>query len=271
MEVGKRITEPFQVVFRNRELIIEMSKKEIRDRYKGQPLGMFWAVFHPLIMILVYIFLYGVVFRTRVQIGNQDTLTFTAYLLSGMIPWLCIQSAMQMGSVSVISNAIFIKQVIFPVEVFPAKAVGSAFIIEMIYLVIDVVYCSVSGRVLLGTYLLIPYILLIQAILLLGINYIISSISVYLKDVKDVVQVLCVVGVYVMPVIYLPEAVPQMFRILIYMNPLSYYIWMFQDVLFYGSIEHWYAWVVGTGCSLLVFYMGHFIFKKLKVGFGSAL
>ena len=135
----------------------------------------------------------------------------------------------------------------------------------------DVIYCLISGRILLWTYLLIPYIIVIQIIMLVGINYIISSVSVYLRDMKDIVQVLCMIGVYAMPVIYLPEAVPGIFRVLIYMNPLSYYVWMFQDTLFYGSIEHWYAWIVGTGCSLFVFYFGHFSFKRLKIGFGSAL
>lgn len=271
MELTKRIMEPFKTIWQNREMIAEMSLKEIRDKYKGQPLGMFWAVFHPFVLISVYIFLYGVVFQTRVQIAEQSTMTFTAYLLSGMIPWLCIQNALMGGSISVISNAVFIKQVVFPVEVFPIKAVGSAFIIEILYIVIDIVYCMISAKEILWTYILLPYVFFLQLIFLVGINYMLSALAAYLKDTKDIVQVICQIGIYVMPVIYLPEAVPTMFKIIIYINPLSHYIWMFQDTLFYGNIMHWYSWILCTICSLVVLYIGHRVYGKLKIGFGSVL
>ena len=271
MLINQKIIDPFYVILKNREMIVEMSTKEIRDKYKGQPLGLFWALFHPLVLIGVYIFLYGVVFQTRVEIAEQNTMTFTAYLLSGMIPWLCIQSALTGGSVSVLSNSAFIKQVVFPVEVFPIKAVGSALIIEFIYLIIDIVYCIVTSKSILWTYILLPYIIVVQVIFLIGVNYFISAITVYLRDLKDIVQVFCMVGVYIMPVIYLPAAVPEMFQVIMYINPLSHYIWIFQDVLFYGSIEHWYSWTICTAISLVVLYLGHYVYKKLKIGFGSAL
>lgn len=198
-------------------------------------------------------------------------MTFTAYLLSGMIPWLCIQTSLTGGSISLLSNLSFIKQVIFPVEVFPIKAVGSSLIIEFIYLIMDMFYCIAVSRKLMLTYILLPYIIIVQVLFLICINYICSAVTVYLRDLKDIVQVFCMIGIYIMPVIYLPEAVPDMFQVVIYMNPLSHFIWIFQDVLFYGFIEHWYSWIVSPLVSIIVLYIGHYVYKKLKVGFGSAL
>lgn len=267
----KKLTNPFLTIFENGEMIVEMSKKEIRDKYKGQPLGRFWVLFHPLVLIATYIFLFGVVYTTRSGNESQNTLTYAAYLLSGMVPWLCIQTALNGGSMALLNNSVFIKQVIFPTEVLPIKAVGAAFIVEIIYLVIDIMYCMVSSKHILWTYILLPYVLLIQIIFLIGMNYVISSVTVYLRDLKDVIQVLCTVGIYILPVIYTPDAVPRIFKAVIYVNPFSHFIWVFQDILYSGRIEHWYSWVISTIISLIMLYVGHYVFNKLRNGFGSAL
>lgn len=271
MKFISKLCAPFSTIIKNKEMIVELSKKEIRDKYKGQPLGMFWALFHPLVLIAIYIFLFGVVYQTRMSTAVESTMSYTAYLLSGMIPWLCIQGSLSGGSVSVISNATFIKQVIFPVEVFPIKAVGAQFIIELIYLLFDIIYCIISARTVMWTYILLPALLIIQLVFLIGINYIVASVAVYLKDVKDIVQVICMVGIYFTPVIYMPEAVPSIFQAVMYVNPFSHYIWIAQDVLFYGHIVHWYSWCICIICSLVMLYLGHYIYQKLKIGFGSAL
>lgn len=265
------LLSPFLTIIKNRELIIEMSKKEILDKYKGQPLGVLWAVVHPLVMILIYIFLFSVVYQTRINGEAQQTLSYAAYLLSGMVPWLTIQTALNTGSASITVNGMLIKQVIFPAEVLPTKMVGAAFIIEMIYIVIDLLYCFITVKSLSIVYLLLPVALLIKIIFLIGLNYMLAALNVYLRDTKDFVQVFCSIGVYLLPVIYSPDAVPAIFRKILYINPVSHIIWMFQDVLYYREILHWYSWVISVVEALVALYVGHIVFKKLKVGFGSVL
>lgn len=263
--------KPFLILKNNKELIVEMSKKDIIDRYKGQPLGVLWAVVHPMVMILIYVFLFGIVFKTRINSGEQQTLSYATYLLSGMVPWITIQTALNSGAISVTSNSMMIKQVIFPAEVLPIKMVGSAFIIEMIYMVIDILYCIISTRTVSVMYLLLVVALPIELLFLIGINYILSALNVYLRDVKDFVQVICAIGVYLIPVVYSPDAVPGIFRKALYINPVSHMIWMFQDIMYYGSFIHWYSWIISAVEALVVFYIGHRVFQKLKIGFGSVL
>lgn len=265
------ITAPFAALYKNRELIGEMARRDIADRYKGQPLGLIWAFVHPLLLMGIYIVLFGVIFQMRTGGAIQTTGNYTIYLLSGMIPWLGMQTAMSAGSVSVIANGSFVKQVIFPSEVFPVKVVFSTLFIEAIYLFCDIIFTiSVLKRVP-WIYALLPVALLLQIMLLIGINYITSSINVYWKDIKDFVQVFCTLGIYVLPILYLPEAVPAVLRPILYINPFSHYIWLFQDILNYGSVQHWYAWIVCPVLSLAAFYGGYAVFEKLKVSFGSVL
>ena len=84
-------------------------------------------------------------------------------------------------------------------------------------------------------------------------------------------QVFCTLGVYVAPIVYLPDAIPQIFRPILYINPFSYYIWIFQDVLYFGRIAHLYAWIACAILSFAIFYLGDKVFQKLKVSFGSVV
>ena len=266
-----QIFNPFLTIYKNRELIWEMSKKDILDKYKGQPLGAVWAIVHPLTMILIYIFLFSIVFHVRIGGQAQRSLSYAAYLLSGMVPWLTIQTAFNGSSIAITSNPMLIKQVIFPAEVLPIKMVGSAIIIELIYFGIDLLYCLITVHTFYWTYFLLPISLATEIVFLIGISYLLSSLNVYLRDIKDFVEVICLVGIYFAPVIYSPEAVPAMFRKILYINPLSHIIWMFQDVMYFGRILHWYSWIISLLVALVTLYFGDLLFKKLRIGFGSVL
>ena len=267
----KRLTEPFRHILKNRELIMQLAYRDLVERYKGQPLGMVWTFIHPAIMIFIYIFLFGVVFQMRASANVALPTNYSIYLLSGMVPWLCMQTSLTSSANSIVANGMLVKQVVLPVEIYPVRSVASAFLLEMIYLVITLIYSVLTMRMFPVFYLLLPVGLLLQTMMLVGIAYLTSSLNAYLKDIKDIVQVFCSIGVYIMPVLYLPEAIPAIFRPFLYINPFSYYIWMFQDILNYGSFVHPYAWVFCVIFSLAAFYGGDRIFQQLKTSFGSVL
>lgn len=266
-----KLIQPFRILSDNKELIFELARRDITDRYKGQPMGVLWAFIHPLVMIAIYVFLFAIVFQAKISSAVEMPQSYSAYILSGMVPWLCFQTAIVAGAASIITNGSFIRQVIFPVEVFPNKVIGSAIIIELIYLGLVLTYNTLSSGRLFWSYLLLPVALLFQILFLIGINYLTSSISAYWRDVKDIVQVFCAIGVYLAPIVYLPDGIPQIFRPFIYINPFSYYIWIFQDVLYFGKITHPYAWVVCVALSVMTFYLGNAVFQKLKISFGSVV
>lgn len=267
----RKLLAPLDRLFKNRELIFVLSCREITDRYKGQPMGRLWAFIHPLMMILIYIVLFAVIFKTKIQSTVYMPQSFAAYILSGMIPWICFQNSMIGGAASVINNGSFIRQVIFPVEVFPTKMMGAAVIIEVIYLGINLIYNIAFEGNFFWTYFLIPVMVIIQSLFLIGINYFTSSIGAYWRDIKDFVQIFSLVGVYIAPIVYLPDAVPHVFKFMLYCNPFSYYIWLFQDVMYFGQIMHPEAWMISCVISVITFYIGDAVFQKLKISFGSVV
>ncbi|MDP4092269.1 MAG: ABC transporter permease [Bacillota bacterium] len=256
---------------RHRQLTIEMAKRDITDRYRGQFLGVFWAFGHPLTLMAVYTFVFVVVFKIKIGGTVAMPLDYTTYLLSGLIPWMSFQESMSKGSVAITSNANLVKQVVFPIEILPIKGAIASMFTMVIYFIILIIYVLFSHHGLLWTYCLLPLVILIQTVTMIGISYVLSAVGAYFRDMKDFVQVFCVAGVYLIPVVYLPESVPQLFRPLLYLNPFSYYMWVYQDTLYFGRFMHWWAWIFVSVVSCVLFYFGYRIFKKLKVMFGSVL
>ncbi|MFZ5818742.1 MAG: ABC transporter permease [Chloroflexota bacterium] len=263
--------ELIQLLTRHRELAFEMAVREIKDRYAGQYLGLFWTFGHPLIIMGVYIVIFGVVFKARVGDTVDVPLGYTVYLLSGLIPWLAMADLMGKSGSVVEANANLVKQVIFPIEVLPVKSVLASLLTEAIFLVLLTVYILVTHGLPSRIYLLLPLLIVLQSFAMIGIGYILSAVGVFFRDIKDFVQVFTTVGVYLMPTFFLPSVVPDILRPLFYINPFSYMVWCFQDVLFFGRFEHPWAWGVFFCLSLFTFVFGYRVFRRLKDWFANVL
>ncbi|MGO8691271.1 MAG: ABC transporter permease [Thermoguttaceae bacterium] len=256
---------------RHRQLTWAMTRREISDRYAGQVLGTLWAVGHPLVLMAVYIFIFGYVLRLKIGGTLELPLDYTAYLLAGLIPWMAFQESMAKGATAIVGNANLVKQVVFPVEVLPVKGVLASLATQLIATGLLAAYVLATHGSLPWTYLLLPTLVLFQALAMIGVAYVLAAVGTYFRDVKDLVQVFCIAGMYLMPVVYLPDMVPRVFRPCLYLNPFSYLAWCYQDACYFGRFQHPWAWPVFMGGSLAVFYCGYRVFRKLKVCFGSVL
>jgi lipopolysaccharide transport system permease protein len=263
--------ELISLLIQQRRLTVEMAKREITDRYLGQVFGVFWAFGHPLALMAVYVFIFAVVFKVKIAGARAWPLDYATYLLSGLIPWLSFQESMVKGSTVIVTNANLVKQVIFPVEILPVKGVIASLITQVIFLIVLIVYVLVTHYGLLWTYILLPVLIIFQALAMIGVSYILAAIGTYFRDIKDFVQVFSVIGIYLLPVFYLPEFVPKLFQPILYLNPFSYLTWCYQDVLYFGQFEHWWAWPIFMVLSMGVFVSGYRLFRKLKVMFGNVL
>jgi lipopolysaccharide transport system permease protein len=263
--------EILMLLTRHRQLTFAMARREIADRYAGQSLGVTWAVIHPVFIMGVYVFIFAYVIRVKIGGSQELPLDYTTYLLSGLIPWMCIQESMSKASVVIVNNANLVKQVVFPLEVLPVKVVIASLFSMLLSLCILIVYVLIINHHAPLTYLLLPILLIMQMALMVGINYLLSSIGAYFRDLKDVVQVLNTVGLYLVPIFYLPDQVPRIFQPLLYCNPFSYIIWCYQDVLYFGRFEHGWSWLICSSMALVAFVAGYRIFRKLKSMFGNVL
>ena len=263
--------EVLRLIIMYKSLTWEMTKSEVTDRYRGQILGWFWAILHPLILIGVYIFIFVVIFKIRIGGTREMPLDYTTYLLSWLIPWLTVQEVMSKASIAITSNANLVKQVVFPIEILPIKSILASLITQGIFLSILIMYVLATNHSLPFTYIFLPLLIFIQMIGMAGISFTLSAIGVYFKDVKDFVQMFTLIGIYLLPIFYLPEQVPEQFRLILFINPFSYMVWCYQDVLYLGRFDHPWAWVAFIVMSHISFTLGYNLFRKLKIMFGNVL
>jgi lipopolysaccharide transport system permease protein len=254
----------------HRPLVVQMAKRELMDRYVGQVFGPLWIVAHPLTLIVVYVFVFGFVFRVSLS-GSAPPYDYTTYLLSGVIPWLGFQDALSKSSVVIPGNANLVKQVIFPVEVLPVKVVVASLATQAILIALQLGYMVVVHGTLPWTSALTPLLVVLQAALMVGVCFAVSAMSVFFRDIKDVVQVFGTIGLYLVPALYLPESVPSAIRPLLYVNPLSHLVWCYQDALYFGRVAHPFAWAVLVVVSVVSLLLGTHMFRATKTAFGNLL
>ena len=265
------LIEIVQILSRHKELTFEMAKRELSDRYAGQAFGKLWAVIHPIFLMGVFVFIFAVVFKMKIG-GTRDLpLDYTVYLLSGLVSWLSFQEVALKSCTTITSNATLVNQVIFPLEVLPAKTVLASLFPMFVSLSILLVYVLIKYGSLHLTYFLLPFLVTLQVLAMIGIAYFLSSVGVYFRDLKDIVQLFVTMGIYLIPVFYLPTMLPSIFKPILYINPFSYFIWCYQDVLYFGRIEHPWAWVVVGLVSASTFIIGYRVFRKIRPVLGNIL
>ncbi|MBN1942505.1 MAG: ABC transporter permease [Phycisphaerae bacterium] len=257
----------------HRELTLEMTKRELTDRYAGQVLGTLWVLMHPLLLMGVYVFVFVAVMKIKIEGEGTFTLPrdYTAYLLSGLTVWLACQECLTKSATSISSQANLVKQVVFPIEILPVRSVLSTAVTQLVSMSFLLIYLLIRYQALPWTVLLLPVLLFFQVIQFIGLGMMLASVGVYLRDVKDVVTVFGVVNMYLMPVIYLPAMAPGPFKPILYINPFSYMIWCYQDAWYFGRFEHWYAWIVYPLFSLFMFMAGYRVFRRVRIFFGNVL
>lgn len=252
-----------------KDLLIEITKREMTERYVGQFLGIAWAVINPLLVITVYIFVFSYIFKPRTDLF-QSRADYIVFFLAGMIPWLSCQELMNRASMVIVHNANLVKQIVFPVEVLPIKIVLASLITQLISSIFMFSYIWLTQGFLLS-HLAFPLLLLVQFLFMMGISYILSSIGVFFKDIKDIVTFFCSLNIFLSPILYSEEGLPKLLQYVLYSNPFSYLAWSYQDLLYYGHIQHPMAVLIFCIMSLAIFSIGYHVFNNLKAGFGDCL
>lgn len=258
-------------LFRHRVLVWYLTRRELTERYAGQVLGLAWVLAHPLFLMLVYIVAFAYVIRVRLGGDVATPMNYTVYLLSGLVPWLASIDCINRAILAISSNPGLVRQMVFPVEVLPVRAVTVTLPAQLVSTVVLVLYSLIHSGTVLWTYALWPLVLTLHLTLLLGISYAAAAIGVYLRDMKDLVALYAGAGFFVSPILYNAEMLPEQLRFVLYLNPASYVIWVYQDIFYYGTFAHPLAWAVLAVAAPLALYYGDRLFASLRPWFGESV
>lgn len=254
-----------------RDLTYEMTKRDITDRYTGQFLGTLWAFGHPLLLLCIYVFVFGYIFQIRVDPSYAVERNYIVYLMAGLVPWLAFSETLARSPTVVSNHANLVKQVVFPIEVLPVKTALASLVTQLVATAALLAYMLVAGNPIPATFALVPVLWVFQLLSMIGLCYILSALGTFFRDLKDILSFLMTANFFLMPMIYLPNAVPPAFDTVFRFNPFSYMIWCYQDAVFYGRFAHPEAWIAFGGGGLALYVFGYRLFRKLSPHFGDVV
>lgn len=257
--------------WRHRELIHAAAKREVLGRYRGSLLGLLWSFFNPLFMLAVYTFVFSEIFKARWGGGDESKVTFALVLFAGLMVFNMFAECVNRAPALILSNPNYVKKVVFPLEILPFVALLSALYHALISLIVWLAaYILLIGipHVTIGW---LPLVILPFCILIMGFSWALASLGVYLRDVVQVIGVLTSMLMFLSPIFYPATALPEAYRDLLYLNPLTPVIEQTRDVLFWGKSPDFliigFYWLIATGVA----WLGFAWFQKTRPGFADVL
>lgn len=255
----------------NQHLLKKLIIRDVNTRYKGSILGVLWSLVTPLIMLAVYTFVFSVVFKARWHGGVGTQTEFALLLFSGLIIFNVFADCIARAPTLITSNPNFVKKVVFPVELLPVVVLGSAlfqwimgFIVWLLFHLIFFGYPPL-------TIFLLPLALLPLTLLTLGLTWFISALGVYIRDVNQITGVVTTVLLFLSPIFYSIDMLPESFQFVMKLNPLTNIIELSRDLIIWGTMIDFKVYALQLLLSSFVFIAGYWFFIKTKKGFADVL
>jgi len=253
---------------RYRGLIQSLVARELKARYRGSVLGFFWSFVNPLLLLLIYSFVFTVVLPGT---HPKEMEPYGLFLFCGILPWSWFSASLSESSVVLINNGNLIKKVLFPAEVLPIVSVLANmvhFFFGLPILAAFLIYYAAPLQA--GELVWFPVIVIVQLVLTTGLALLLSALTVHFRDVKDILSNLLTFWFFATPIIYPMTLAPGAGRRFLNLNPVTHLAISYQEILFYpGPFGHW-KWLVALGvASIGVFFLGYFVFDRLRDSFAE--
>ena len=260
----------FLLIKRHRHLIWTLVLRDVKSRYVGSAMGFFWAVINPLIMLGVFFFVFATIFKQRVASGGEGN--FFLFMFCGLWPWFAFSEGVSRSSYSIIENAHFIKKVVFPSEVLVISTVLSSFVQQVIGFLLFFALLLAMGQLRNPLYLLLlPAVFVLQLAFTVGLGWLLSSLTVFVRDVAQVTGACLLVWLYMTPIFYPANLVPPGFHFVLVANPMHHLLSLYRSLILGGRLPDpvgvLYVGIMAAGA----FWVGSRVFGHLKGTFADFL
>jgi lipopolysaccharide transport system permease protein len=265
---------PMQIVhslLKNRQLIWQMTKRDVIGRYKGSALGLTWSFFYPLIMLAVYTFVFSVAFKARWQVGSDSKTEFALALFIGMIVHGLLAECVNRAPSLILSNVNYVKKVVFPLEILPWIAMGATLFHTLVSLFVWGLFFVLVNQTFHWTALFLPLIFAPLIFFTMGLTWFLAAVGVYLRDVGQITSVFTTVLLFMSPVFYPISNIPEPLQVYLYANPLTFIIEQSRAVLMWGQLPDWGGLIISLIVSFVIAWLGFSSFQKTRRGFADVL
>lgn len=267
-----KIAKKFKDLYKYRVLIQSMVSRELKARYRGTILGFFWSFFNPLLLLIVYTIVFGFILGPRMPEFQESPKLYALYLFCGLLPWQVWFAASILESANVLLiQGNLIKKMMFPTEILPIVVVISNFIHFLFGLPILLLFVPILGKPYTPYLLFLPLVLIVQFVFTLGLSFLVSALTVHFRDIKDILTNLLTFWFFSTPIIWpiTMEIIQtnKFLKFFVDLNPMTHIMWGYQNSVYFGELIRWKRLGVTFLVSLVLLFIGYFIFDKLRDSF----
>lgn len=252
-------------------LFWQFTRRSVHARYRGSVFGMAWSFIAPLLLLAVYSFVFIFVFKARWPMAGGGNGSFALALFSGLILHGFLMECLNQATGSITGNVNLVKKVIFPLEILPLSAVAAACFHLLLALLILLGGMLLFGQAIPLAVVFSPVVLLPFLLFTAGLTYGMAALSVYLRDLAQVMGITGTVLLFTSTVFFPVEALPELLRPYVFLNPLTWPVEALRGLLFNGVLPDWHGSLYYSAAAIGVFLLGQILFFKLRRGFADVL
>ncbi len=249
------------LIYRYRRLLASITRVELAKRHAGSVLGLAWVVLQPALLLAVYIFVYMVVLRMRFE--GFSRFDYVLYVFCGLVPYLGFMEALTTGALSIKQNMHLVKNVMLPIELLPVRSVVVGMASQFVSIALVLVLVA-ADRSLGWNVVLLPVVVVLQLIWLAGLTWVLSGITVALPDITYFVNLFVFLLMFLSPIGFKPEMVPQGFGWIIYANPIYYMTEMYRDTMLSGRSPGVFVAAIYVVMCVATFAAGSAFFERFR-------
>lgn len=259
-------------LLRNKELLRNLSYREIVGRYQGSILGVLWSLFTPVLMLIVYTFVFGYIFKSRWELNAGDSkISFALILFSGLLIFNLFADCLNRSPTLITGNVNYVKKVLFPLEILPVVTIcGALFHCLVSFAVWIMAYFVLIGiphwTVLLSFLVIIPVVFFV-----LGCMWILAAVGVYIRDVGQIISIVLPIIMFMTPLFYPITALPKNLQTLMLLNPLTATVEVMRNLMYWGRLPSVNFWLISYIVSMAAAWIGFAYFQKVRRGFADVL
>ena len=248
-----------------REMIISLVKRDLKGRYKGSAMGFLWTMINPLLQLAVYTFVFSVIMPSGVE-------RFYLFLFVALVPWLFFSTCLSTGTTVIFAQQEMVKKIYFPRQILPISFTISQFVNMLLSFVVIFIVLIFSGiKFNFKALACLPIIMLIQFILCLGITFVVSALTVYLRDLEYILSIISMAWMYLTTILYPIENVPEAYIGICYINPMTSIIVAYRDILYSSKVPEMGTLVIAVFMGILLLAIGLVSFEHLQRHFAEEL
>ncbi|MEZ5946304.1 MAG: ABC transporter permease [Hyphomonas sp.] len=254
-------------------LALKLTQREVAGRYKGSFLGVGWSLLTPLLMLSVYTFVFGAVFKGRwaetVQTGSM--IEFAIILFGGLIVFQMFSDAVIQSTVVIVANSGFVKKVVFPVQVLPVVTVLTALFHASVAMLVLFGFMLFEFKGIPTTAFYLPVVLLPLLMMVLGMAWLFSALGVFFRDIGQILGPIVTACLFLAPVFFPAKALPEWVRPLVVLNPITVPVEQFRRVVILGHGPDWVPLYTYGGIAFVIMCLGFLFFQSVRKGFADVL